>query len=86
LFFFVQKLNNKKLNDNSNDGDANNFDQDDPDFDEMDDENEDDEILIDEMLEKPIDILEDKDQVNFYTYNKLQIKSIFYFEFFFYSI
>ena len=36
-----------------------------------------DDNSIDEMLEKPIDILDDKkdDQVNFYTYDKIQIKS-----------
>lgn len=41
------------------------------------DESDDDENSIDELLEKPIDILDDKkdDQVNFYTYDKIQIKS-----------
>ena len=42
---------------------------------ENDDEEDEEENLIDDMLEKPIDILDEKDQVNFYTYNKLQIKS-----------
>lgn len=38
---------------------------------------EDDDDSVDEMLEKPIDILDDKkaDQINFYTYDKVQIKS-----------
>ena len=38
---------------------------------------DDDENSIDELLEKPIDILDDKkdEQVNFYTYDKIQIKS-----------
>lgn len=27
------------------------------------------------MLEKPIDILEQKDECNYYTYDKIQIKS-----------
>lgn len=41
------------------------------------DDDEDEANSIDEMLEKPIDILDDKkdDQVNFYTYDKIQIKS-----------
>jgi hypothetical protein len=30
---------------------------------------------IDKMLEKPIDVLNEKDDVNFYTYDKVQIKS-----------
>ena len=38
-------------------------------------EGEEEENLIDDLLEKPIDILDEKDQVNFYTYNKIQIKS-----------
>jgi hypothetical protein len=33
-------------------------------------------MLIDEMLEKPIDILDDKEECNFYTYEKIQIKRI----------
>lgn len=48
------------------------------DEDELDEEDDDDEEnSIDELLEKPIDILDDKkdDQVNFYTYDKIQIKS-----------
>jgi hypothetical protein len=38
------------------------------------DQEDDDENSIDDMLEKPIDMLDDKDQCNFYTYNKIQIK------------
>jgi hypothetical protein len=30
---------------------------------------------IDKMLEKPIDVLNEKDEVNFYTYDKIQMKS-----------
>lgn len=40
-----------------------------------DDENNTD---IDEMLEKPIDAIEDKDQCKYYTYDKLQIKNIYW--------
>lgn len=32
---------------------------------------------IDKMLEKPIDILNQKDDLNYYTYDKIQIKSNF---------
>lgn len=41
------------------------------------DDDLDDDSSIDELLEKPIDILDDKkdNQVNFYTYDKVQIKS-----------
>ena len=39
------------------------------------DDCDDEEMFIDQMLEKPIDILDEKDQVNFYTYDKIQIKS-----------
>jgi hypothetical protein len=42
------------------------------------DEDEDEDMYIDEMLEKPID-MDEKDQVNFYTYDKIQIKSKFIF-------
>jgi len=38
------------------------------------DEFDEEEMYIDEMLEKPIDMNE-QDQVNFYTYDKIQIKS-----------
>ena len=38
---------------------------------ECDDEEEN---LIDQMLEKPIDMLDEKEQCNFYTYDKIQIK------------
>lgn len=49
-------------------------------YDDNSDEYEDDhdvenDEFIDQMLEKPIDILEEKDQCNFYTYDKIQIKS-----------
>jgi hypothetical protein len=40
------------------------------------DEDEDEDLYIDEMLEKPID-MDEKDKVNFYTYDKIQIKSKF---------
>jgi hypothetical protein len=33
---------------------------------------------IDKLLEKPIDILNQKDDLNYYTYDKIQIKSIYY--------
>lgn len=51
-------------------GEAEEFDEDDEsDFEETD--------AIDQMLEKPMDILDstNNDQVNFYTYDKIQIKS-----------
>ncbi len=46
-------------------------------FDEDDEHEFDENEAIDQMLEKPVDILDNtqKDQVNFYTYDKLQIKS-----------
>ena len=59
-----------------------NFDQvkdDDEDIDvnsEEEYENDEDIDEIDDMLEKPIDMLEAKDECNYYTYDKIQIKSI----------
>ena len=55
-------------------GEEHNGEEDEEDFDDE------EENLIDDMLEKPIDILDEKDQVNFYTYNKLQIKSNKYYK------
>jgi hypothetical protein len=43
---------------------------------------EDEEMLIDQMLEKPIDIDNEKDECNFYTYEKIQIKRIFFASYF----
>jgi len=42
---------------------------------ECDDEEEN---LIDQMLEKPIDMLDEKEQCNFYTYDKIQIKHMYW--------
>lgn len=54
-----------------NENETINFDEDEFDDDEFADE-------IDEMLEKPIDFLDEKEQVNFYTYDKIQIKNIYW--------
>lgn len=65
---------NKK---DESENEANNFDNRDyenSEDDELYDDNED----IDQMLEKPIDILEEKDECNFYTYDKIQIKNIYW--------
>lgn len=45
--------------------------------DEFEDEDDESDYEIDQMLEKPIDMLDTNknDQVNFYTYDKIQIKS-----------
>ena len=51
------------------------FEDDEEDLNE-DDEGDEEEMIIDKMLEKPIDILDEKEQLNFYTYEKLQIKSL----------
>ena len=67
-------------------GDDDEFFNEEDEHDDDEDYDDEEEVLIDEMLEKPIDILDEKDEVNFYTYNKIQIKSsdsthffIFYF-------
>lgn len=46
-------------------------------FDEDDESDFEETDAIDQMLEKPMDILDstNNDQVNFYTYDKIQIKS-----------
>ena len=44
-----------------------------------DDDFDEEEMFVDQMLEKPIDILDDKDQVNFYTYDKIQINKLKFF-------
>ena len=85
FFKFQTHLKGALNNENSNDKksyehlDEYNDDNkpDDYEFDSNEDEEicDEDEELIDQMLEKPIDILDEKDQVNYYTYNKIQIKS-----------
>ena len=73
---------NKKIasdNENSIDQTLEEYEQEYDDDDEEEEEFEfDEDEAIDQMLEKPIDILDNqnqKDQSNFYTYDKLQIKS-----------
>ena len=56
-------------------GDDDEFFNEEDEHDDDEDYDDEEEVLIDEMLEKPIDILDEKDEVNFYTYNKIQIKS-----------
>jgi len=70
----ASNLKNDSFNTSSNqENDEELFKEDESDGEEY--EGEEEENLIDDMLEKPIDILDEKDQVNFYTYNKIQIKS-----------
>ncbi len=54
-----------------------NSDENESDYGEDEDEEDEqkEEAFIDQMLEKPMDILNEKEELNYYTYNKIQIKS-----------